>query len=131
MVRSNGCIIDLHPTAIPAAVEIAGQWVGDIEADDAPRRHAAADAAVAEVLDAGLLTVERRREFTFYTYADSIEELRDHVAATWRNARIGDAVVQRARQALAGAPGARPRAREQVRLMRLRPAAPGFQEPAS
>jgi hypothetical protein len=124
MVRPDGCVIDLHPTETLASVEVGTRSVGTVDAGDAPRRHAAADAALLTVLDAGLFTVERSVDFMFCTYADSIEELRDYVAATWRSTRIDEGVVQRVRDALHRAPASRPRVREHLRLTRLRPAGP-------
>ncbi len=75
------------------------------------------------MLDAGLFAVDREVEFTFYTYGDTIEELRDYIQENWRGGRIDDAVVLRTRAALREAPGIRPRVRELVRLTKLRPIA--------
>jgi hypothetical protein len=124
MVRLSGCVVDLHPTAEIASVEVGARSTGRIEGGDAPLRHAAAGAALATVLDAGLFAVDATIDFTFYTYADTIEELRDYIADNWQNARIDDTVVSRTRDALTNAPGTRPRVRECVRLTTLHPIAP-------
>jgi len=121
MVKPNGWVVDLHPSAAPAAVEVDGRTTGHIEAADAPLRHAAAGVALATVIDEGLFAIDRTTTFTFYTYGDGIEELREHVEAHWRNARIDDRTVERTRQALRDAAGARPRAREEVYVTRLHP----------
>ena len=123
MVRPNGWVVDLHPTAAHASVEVGAHTTGGVEAGDAPLRHAAAGVALATVVDAGLFAVERVIDFTFYTYGDTIEELRDYVVENWRNGRIDETVVHRTREALRDAPGMRPRVREQVRLTTLRPIA--------
>jgi hypothetical protein len=121
MVTPRGCVVDLHPTDTPATVE-SGTTTGHVDAGDAPLRHAAADAALATALREGIFVAERSLVFTFYTYGDTIDELREHVQKTWRNARIGDRTVERTREALRRAPpGTRPRIREEVRITRLRP----------
>ena len=118
-VKASGCIVDLHPTADRAVVEVAGVPTGFVDAVDGPARHAAADAAVAAVVSAGLLKRADAQTFDFYTYADSVDELRDYVDDTWRDARIDAETVARTRAAVVGAGGARPRIREQVRLSKL------------
>ena len=128
LVGSTGLVIDVHPTPEPAWVEIGEQRAGPVEAGDAPSRHAAADAALKTALNDGVFTVADRGEFEFFTYADSIEELNDHIRQTWRSGRIEEPVVERARAALRGSPGTRPRVCEHVRLSRLRPAAAGWDD---
>ena len=123
MVRLAGFVVDLHPTAEIATVEVGAHSSGRIEGGDAPLRHAAADAALATALDAGLFAVDAAVEFTFYTYGDTIDELREYIADNWRNARIDETVVERTRDLLRNAPGIRPRVRESVRLTRLHPIA--------
>ena len=59
--------------------------------------------------------------FTFYTYGDTIEELRDYIEENWRDSRIADRTVERTREALRHAAGVRPRTREVVHVTRLRP----------
>jgi hypothetical protein len=124
MVRPGGLVIDLHPTAEIAAVEVGTRSTGRIEGGDAPLRHAAAGAALATVLDEGLFAVDAAIDFTFYTYADTVDELRDYIADNWRNARIDETVVQRTRDVLRNVLGVRPRVREIVRLTKLHPIAP-------
>lgn len=122
MVTPTGLVVDVHPTEVPAALYVEGRPVGDLDAADAPMRHAAADSAVPAAIDAGLFSEVASTEFEFFTYADTVEELRDHVAANWRNTRIGPETVARAQKALASAPaGTRPAVREHVRLTVLRP----------
>ena len=123
MVRVNGCVVDLHPTAALASMEVGATTTGRVDAGDAALRHAAAGAALAAVIDDGLFGVDRTSDFTFYTYGDSIEELRDYVVENWRNARIEDDTVTRTREAVRVAPGSRPRVREYVRVTKLYPLA--------
>jgi hypothetical protein len=120
MVRSRGIIIDVHPTATPAVVEVGPDIVGTVTAGDAPQRHRAATDAITSALESGALTAGHGLEFTFSTYADSIDELRDYIVEHWRNATIDPLTVSRARVALDRHPRARPRARETVQIVALR-----------
>ena len=121
-VTPDGWIVDLHPTESPALVTVGDRVTGRVDSGDAPRRHAAAGAALASGVDAGLFERVAAVDFSFHTYADTIEELRSHVAGTWRNARIGEATVEATREAVrAAASGVRPCTVERVRLTTLRP----------
>ena len=124
MLQPSGCLVEVHPTAAAASVEVGARTTGGVDAGDAPLRHAAAGAALTTVVEAGLFAVDRAVDFTFCTYGDTIEELRDYIVENWTNARIAKAVVDRTRDALRDAPGTRPRVREHVRLTTLRPLAP-------
>ena len=110
---------------MPASLEVGDERIGPLDADDANRRHAAADMAVATVIGEGFYAVTAAVDFSYYTYGDSIEELRAHVAATWRSSRISDETVARARRVLerVSAP-VRPRVVEHVRLTSLRVTSP-------
>jgi hypothetical protein len=120
-VTPRGFIIDLHPTDTPATVE-ADRITGHVDAGDAPLRHALADAAVATAVRENLFAAVRTLVFRFYTYGETIDELRAYVETTWRDARIDAATVERTREALRHAPaGTRPRVCEEVRVTKLRP----------
>ena len=121
MVARSGCVVDLHPTAARACLEVGAEITGLVNAGDAPFRHTAAGAAMSEAIEKGLFVVERAVDFTFHTYGDSIEELRDFIAENWRDAGIDEHTVERTRDALRGAPGARARVREYVTATRLKP----------
>jgi hypothetical protein len=115
-----GWVVDLHPTAVPSSIEVGALTTGLVDAADAPQRHAHADAALATTVADRLFVVDRTIEFTFHTYGDTLEELRDYIVENWRNARLSDDTLRRTREALRATPGTRPRAREQVRVTRLR-----------
>jgi len=103
-------------------MEVGLDVIGPVDAGDAPLRHAAAEAALKTVVDDGLFEVDGVVGFDFYTYGDTVEELRDYIVENWRNARINEDIVDRARRALRAAPvGVRPRVLERVRLTTLRP----------
>jgi len=121
IVTADGIVVDLHPSASPAVVEIGDCLTGSVAVVDGQRRHAAADAAIATVVREGLFAIERRTEFAFHTHADTIDELRDYIEENWRDARVDEATVGRTRAAARELPGERPRAREQVILTVMRP----------
>jgi len=124
MVTRNGAVVDVHPTDAPASMEVGAHVIGDVDAGDAPLRHVAAEAALKITVDTGLFEVDTVVGFDFYTYGDTVEELRDYIVENWRNARIDDDVVERAERALRGARvGVRPCVLERVCLTTLRPIA--------
>jgi hypothetical protein len=119
-VTPEGCVIDVHPTAIPARLEIGEQPIGELDAGDASERHANATAALTVVLNEGLFGVSAAVEFVYSTYGDSVDELRDFIADKWRSTRIGSEIAEAARVRLRADPAAgRPRVVEQVRLTTL------------
>jgi len=122
LLAPGGRLVDLHPSIETARVEADGASIGTLDAGQADRRHGAADAALARAVDAGLFAVESERDFWFWTYGDSIEELRDHVHASWQHTRVGEPLIARAREAVRANPGAVLRIGEHVRITRLRPA---------
>lgn len=117
----DGIVVDLHPSASAAVVEVGDRLTGYVNAADGRRRHAAADAAIAAVVNEGLFAIERTLEFPFHTHADTVEELRDYINEHWRDARLDDATVRRTRAWAQEMAGARPRSRERVILTVMRP----------
>jgi hypothetical protein len=129
MVKPAGFVVDLHPSAVAAAIEVGDVHTGRVEDEDGPLRHGSAGLALAAAINGRLFTVERRLTFTFYTYGDSIEELCDYVAEHWGDGRIGEETVGRTRDAARSASDSRPRIREVIYVTKLRPVAvKGFAE---
>jgi hypothetical protein len=120
-LAAAGCVVDVHPTADLARLELGELIIGPIDAGDAPLRHEAATAAVSTAVAEGFVRVEQISEFDFYTYGDSAEELAEYIEENWNEARIGQAAVRRARQAMRATPGVKPRVLERVRITVLRP----------
>jgi hypothetical protein len=117
----DGVVVDLHPSELPAAVEVGDVVTGAVDSPDGMSRHAAAGEAIVTAVNEGLFTIECVAEFPFFTYADTIEDLREYIEANWRDACIDDATVSRTRALARHVPGARPRARERLILTVLRP----------
>src|SRR2546425_11012523 len=122
MLRPGGFVLDVHATIEAPHLE-AGSVLcaGDLHSEDARRRHAAADAAVATALDLGIFTVEGTEEFSFRRYADSLSELQEYVAQKWTDAHLDQATVHRTVEILRAERIARLWLREQARVRKLRP----------
>ena len=126
-LKSSGHLIDLRPAdTIPDVVVGSDEdphVVGVLTVDAARQeRHAAADRALATVLDRHLFVLEDAREFVFHRYADSADELRDYIAVKWKETRLDETTRAGTVAALSARPGARLWLREHVAIRRLRPA---------
>ena len=126
-LKSSGHLIDLRPAdTIPDVVVGSDEdphVVGVLTVDAARQeRHSAADRALATVLDRHMFVLEDAREFVFHRYADSADELRDYIAAKWKETRLDETTSARTTAALSARPGARLWLRERVAIRRLRPA---------
>jgi hypothetical protein len=121
LLARNGCVVDLRPTSRTARVEIDGVPIGLLDADAADRRHAAAEAALAAVLTERLFREDAADEFWFLTHGGSIEELRDHVHATWRDSRINAPLIARVHAEQRVNAGRVLCVAEQLRITRLLP----------
>ena len=125
LLRPIGWLVDIHPTVESAHVEVGPDiCTGVLHAEDARRRHAAADAALATIVTRGAFTLEGTQEFSFRRYADSVEELWEYVAAKWTDAQFDDATLNQTRDALRSLPTASLWLREQARVTTLRPRPP-------
>lgn len=125
-LKRGGCLIDLRPAhTIPEVVigtDEQARVVGVLTVEaERHQRHAAADSALRHVLDRQLFILEEAREFVFHRYADSAEELRDHIADRWKQTRLDDATCLRTAAALSHEAGARLWLRERVAIRRLKP----------
>jgi len=120
-LRRTGFLIDLHPTSAVAAVVVGGTIAGPLQTGSAPTRHQEATDAIASVVRERLFTLDDEMDFEFSTYADTLEELQEHILEDRRESRIGDDTMVRAQVLLDNAPGVRPRVRERVSASRLLP----------
>jgi hypothetical protein len=121
LVASGGCVIDLHPTAAPALVLVGDAVAGEVETGNAKVRHQSATDAVAAAIRLKMFTRDDSGEFDYSIYADSVEELQQHIHDDWREGHIGNVTYGRAEALLKTATGQRPRVRERVVINRLRP----------
>ena len=128
-LRPTGCVLDAHPTAEPAYLEVqsaagivAVGRINDIDEQAGPSsRHARADAALATAVTRGWFAIEARSEFSFHRHADSVSEMRSHVQGKWKGAALDEIALQQAATLQGAEPSARLWVREQVSIARLRP----------
>ena len=123
LVTEAGCVVDLHPTPAPALILVSGRTGGEVDTGSAKQRHQAATDAVATAVRERLFIVDDTTEFDFSAYADTLDELQQHIHDDWREGHIGDATCAAPELLLGSTPGARPRVRERVVINRLRPVA--------
>ena len=114
LMTPSGCIIDLHPTAAPALVLVGEAVAGQVDTGNAKVRHQSASDAVAAAIRLGLLAIADTAEFDFSIYADSLDELQQHIHDDWREGNIGNITFARAQALLAATPLQRPRVRERI-----------------
>ena len=120
-LRRTGFLVDLHPTSAIAVVIVGDTIAGPVQTGSAPSRHQAATDALTAVLREPLYTKDDEIEFEHSTYAETLDELQEHIVEDWCEGRIGDDTMVRARGLLGDAPGVRPRVRERVSASRLLP----------
>jgi hypothetical protein len=116
----HGVVVDFHPTALVATILVGDAVAGPIDPGGATDRHQAATDAIASTVETGIFAIEDSLAFEFSTWADSLEELNEHILEDWREARIGDETLAQARALLAAEPRAKVRVRERVSAVRLR-----------
>ena len=110
------------PTSAIAVVMVGDTIAGPLQTGSALTRHQAATDAIASVVRERLFTQDDELEFEHSTYAETLEELQEHILEDWRESRIGDDTMARAKALLRDTPGVWPRVREWVsgsRLLRL------------
>jgi hypothetical protein len=96
-IAPSGRLIDLHPSADVARVLVGEEFAGLVNPGGATARHQGATDALASVAREGLFTIEDAVDFEFSTYADSLDELNQHVLENWRETRIPASTMARAR----------------------------------
>ena len=124
---AGGAIIEIHPTPEPAHLEIAigsafvrlADRLDDGTASGPRARHEAAGAAVAACVSAGLFSRDAATDFTFRTYADTVDELVEYLGAKWKQLHFADPDMLRARERLARHNGSTVVVTERVAACRL------------
>lgn len=119
LVGTTGCVIDLHPTPVPAVILVGDEVCGVVDTGGAKGRHQAATGAVALAVRDGLFTLDDTTEFDYSVYADTLDELQQHIHDDWREGHIGGATFAATQAMLRAAPGTRPRVRERIVISRL------------
>jgi hypothetical protein len=114
LLAPGGFIVDVHPTTQQAHLELCtgrdfirlAERIDDPSPTGPRQRHAAADRAVATCVAAGDVRLQRDAQFTFHTFADSVEELLAHLAGKWKTLRFEGSDLEHARTSLARTPDA-------------------------
>ncbi len=120
-VTDAGCILDLHPTAAAALVLVGHLVGGEVDNGNAMDRHQAATDAISAAVRDRLFTLQSSTEFDYDVYADSLEELQQHIHDEWREGHIGDMTFANSQKLLRAEPTQKPRVRERVSASRLVP----------
>ena len=123
----HGAAIDLRPADVVPDIEMGLPdgtviHVGEPVVDDERRaRHRAADEALRAVVGLQVFVVKDEERFPFFYYPDSPEELRDYLAAKWKQTRIDDRAFAQIVAARRAHPGGRLWLREQGAIRTLYP----------
>lgn len=98
LLKPDGILIDIHPLAEPPPIDVRlgekVQTVGWVREVDDYCEYVAADEALQTAVFRNLYSWQNQGTFTFTTYADTILDLRDHLAETWTDAIIDDNVIR-------------------------------------
>jgi hypothetical protein len=129
LLDAGGFIVDVHPTTEQAHLELftgtdfirLAERIDDPSPTGPRQRHAAAERAVASCVAAGDLRQHRDVRFTFHTFADSVDELLEHLSVKWKTLKFEDEDVRRARASLARAHGSSIVVTERVIASKLSP----------
>ena len=129
LLDRRGFIVDVHPTTQQAHLEVytgrdfirLAERIDDPSPTGPRQRHAAADRAVASCVAAGELRQLSSVQFTFHTFADSVDDLLAYLAVKWKTLRFADTDLYRARERLAQTPGGSLVVTERVSAAKLTP----------
>ena len=126
LLEPDGGLVDIHPSGEPPPIEVRigpqATVVGWMKETDDFSEYAQAATALSQAIERGWFDVERKGTFEFSTHADSVADLREHLAKEWKDAILDEAVAARAEQLLSAVERDKGLiVREQIRIARLRP----------
>jgi hypothetical protein len=126
LLEPDGFLIDIHPVAEPPPIEVRlgqeTQIVGWVREVDDYCEYVAADDALQTAVSRHLYAWQKHGTFAFTTYADTILDLRDHLAETWNDAIIDNDVIRRAQDLMQTAVADKEVIlREVIQIARLKP----------
>ena len=125
-LAENGRLLDLHPNGKPASVDIqlgdkthrAG-WITE-ETDYATYHQA--NAAIAQVVQEKLFTIESKTTIPVHTYGESVAAIQAYLAESWADAHLDELLIMRANDWLQSiVTPKRVIVTEKVRVLKLRP----------
>ena len=99
LLKPDGALIDIRPDGeLNEFIRTLGDdehLIGYLQETDDYIEYRQAEAAVREVLAAGLFHIEKSGEFTFNIHADSFDELKFFLDETWSDSLIeGDVMAE-------------------------------------
>ena len=104
LLKPNGYLIDIRPNGelnefIRPRQDGAGEhFIGYMHESDDYIEYRQAEAAVQEVVAAGLFQIVKAGEFEFRIHTDSFAELRTYLNETWSDAIITEEVIAEAKR---------------------------------
>jgi hypothetical protein len=102
LIKPGGLLLDIHPGTNKAWVEAkvnGKEYILDTleETDDYIEYKQAGD-ALAQAISQGIISVEENGKFPFIIHAATIEELRDFLTDSWKDAVLNESVDAKARE---------------------------------
>jgi hypothetical protein len=98
----GGYLIDIHPKSklneFILPLEGGEHFIGHMQETDDYIEYRQADEAIETAVSKGLFQVLKTGEFEFRTYADSIDELKAFIEASWSDAVVTYDVIANARK---------------------------------
>jgi hypothetical protein len=125
LLKPGGTLIDIHPLQVEPQLEVRVGVIthaaGVIRETDGGIEYEQAEQAMAEAVRAGWFAPEIDERFEFRRYADALSDLREYLAATWKDAVIDEHTAARI-EALMATPETDTEliVREQIRMTRYR-----------
>jgi len=102
LLRPNGALIDIRPNGeLNEFIRPLGDdehLIGYLHETDDYIEYMQAEAAVREVVAAGLFQIKKAGEFTFQVHADSFDELKIFIDENWSDSLIEGDVIAEAKQ---------------------------------
>jgi hypothetical protein len=126
LLKPDGFLIDIHPTPEPPPIDVRlgteTHRVGWVREVDDYCEYVAADEALTTAVSRNLYTWQKQDTFAFTTYADTILDLRRHLAQTWNDAIIDEDVIRRTLDLMqTPIPDQEVILREVIKIARLKP----------
>ena len=102
LLKPNGALIDIRPDGeLNEFIRPLGDQehlIGYLHETDDYIEYRQAEAALQEVLAAGLFQIKKAGEFTFHVHADSFDELKTYLDENWSDAVITEDVIAEAKR---------------------------------
>jgi hypothetical protein len=102
LIKPGGLLLDIHPGTNKAWVEakVNGKeyFLDTLEEIDDYIEYKQAGDALAQVISQGFFSVEENGKFPFIIHAATIEELRDFLTDSWKDAVLNESVDGKARE---------------------------------